>query len=138
MNVGKTNILTIQKEKYEYTIHQDGIRLKSNKEDQFIPNKEIFSIRFIKLYQFELYIYLFITFVGFSLWWVVGLIFTLYTFAQYAANLRVVLLTDRGQMIFKFGNADIKNIFLEELKKTKPEAFSIKKWFRFRKERKED
>jgi len=127
-------ILYIQKEKYRYELFNEGIRLKNKKEDQFIPISNIFSIRKIKLYKWELITYSLVTLIAFTFYWIIGVIFVVYTFAQYIANLRVVLLTEKGQIILKFNSDDEKEKFAKDLRKIYPEGFKMKKWFQFRKE----
>lgn len=127
--------LKVNKEDYSFEVFEDGIRLQNNETDKFIPNKDIFSIRYISLFKIEFYIYCCLSLLAFTFWWILGIILSLYTFAQFYANKRVVLLTTKGQIICSFSDELDKNIFLQDLKKNYPEAFKIKKWFQFRKEK---
>lgn len=128
------NKLKVNKEEYSFEIFEDGLRLYNNNSDKFIPNKDIFSIRYISLFKIEFYIYCFLSLLAFTFWWGLGIILSLYTFAQYYANKRVVLLTTKGQIICAFNDDLVKVGFVNEFKKNYPEAFKIKKWFQFRKE----
>lgn len=127
--------LYIGEEEYSFEIHETGIRVLNNEEDKFIPNKDIFSLRYISLFKIEFYLYCFVSVIAFGFWWVIGLIMSLYTFAQFIANKKVVLLTTLGQIVFTFNDEFDKKYFLNEFKKTCPESFRIKKWFQFRKEK---
>ncbi len=127
--------LYIGKEEYSFEILETGIRILNKDEDKFIPNKEIFSLRYISLFKIEFYAYCFVSVLAFGFWWVLGIIMSLYTLAQFFANKRVVLLTTLGQVVFKFNDEVDKKYFLNELKKYYPDAFRIKKWFQFRKEK---
>ena len=126
--------LKVNKEEYSFEIFEDGIRLQNSTDDKFIPNKDIFSIRYISLFKVEFYVYCTISLLAFTFWWVLGLILSLYTYAQYFANNRVVLLTTKGQIVCSFSDEVDKNSFVQDLKKNYPEAFKMKKWFQFRKE----
>lgn len=133
MSQGK---LKIEKEEYDFEVLSNGIRIFNKNIDKFIPNNEIFSLRYISLFKFEFYSYVAIAMASFGLWWVIGLILSLYTFGQYWANKRVVLLTNKGQIVLFFNNDLNKNIFIKNYKNINPNAFKIKKWFQFRKEEK--
>lgn len=126
--------LRVNKEEYSFEIFEDGIRLQNSTDDKFVPNKDIFSIRYISLFKAEFYVYCTISLLAFTFWWVLGLILSLYTSAQYFANNRVVLLTTKGQIVCSFSDEVDKNSFVQGLKKNYPEAFKMKKWFQFRKE----
>ena len=126
--------LKVNKEEYSFEIYEDGIRLQNNEDDKFIPNKDIFSVRYISLFKVEFYVYCSVSLLAFTFWWVLGLIMSLYTFAQYYANKRIVLLTTKGQIICSFENDLDKMVFIKDLKANYPEAFKFKKWFQFRKE----
>ena len=130
------NILKIQNELFKYKIDKENLYLNNSKEEFIIPLDDIYSIRKIHLFKIEFYLYIFLTIFAFKLWWVLGVVFTIYTYVQYQANIRVLLITSKGQMIFKFDDSDKKEIFLDKIKKYKPDAFSMKKWFKFGKRKK--
>lgn len=133
MSQGK---LKIENEEYDFEIITNGIRIFNKTIDKFIPNNEIFSLRYISLFKIEFYSYIGISIASFGLWWLIGLILSLYTFGQYWANKRIVLLTNKGQIVLVFGSDLDKSIFVKNYKNTNPNAFKIKKWFQFRKEEK--
>lgn len=128
------NKLSISGDEFDFELYKDGLRLKDNKFDNFIPNGDIFSIRSIKLFKIEFYIYIGLSLLAFTFWWILGIIISIYTFAQWWASKKVVLLTNKGQVTLTFNDDNIKSNFLKELKNIHPNAFSIKKWFKFRKE----
>lgn len=126
------NILKINKQDCKYEIIEDGIKIKIDNEEKFIPNQEIFSIRYIRLFKWEIGMYFIISILAFGLWFVLGGIFLLYTLAQMFFNYRVMLLTSKGQIPLKFETFNEKDDFIYTLKKTNPSIFSKKRWFRLK------
>lgn len=126
------NILKINKQDCKYEIIEEGIKIKIDNEEKFIPNQEIFSIRYIRLFKWEMVMYFIISILAFGLWFVLGGIFLLYTLAQIYFNYRVMLLTSKGQIPLKFETFNEKDDFIYTLKKTNPSIFSKKRWFQFR------
>lgn len=126
------NILKINKQDCKYEIIEEGIKIKIDNEEKFIPNQEIFSIRYIRLFKWEMVMYFIISILAFGLWFVLGGIFLLYTLAQMFFNYRVMLLTSKGQIPLKFETFNDKDDFIYTLKKTNPSIFSKKRWFQFR------
>ena len=125
-------ILKINKQDCKYEIIEDGIKIKIDNEEKFIPNQEIFSIRYIRLFKWEIGMYFIISILAFGLWFVLGGIFLLYTLAQMFFNYRVMLLTSKGQIPLKFETFNEKDDFIYTLKKTNPDIFSKKRWFQFK------
>ncbi len=125
-------ILKINKQDCKYEIIEEGIKIKIDNEEKFIPNQEIFSIRYIRLFKWEMVMYFIISFLAFGLWFVLGGIFLLYTLAQMFFNYRIMLLTSKGQIPLKFETFNEKDDFIYTLKKTNPSIFSKKRWFQFR------
>ena len=125
-------ILKINKQDCKYEIIEDGIKIKIDNEEKFIPNQEIFSIRYIRLFKWEMIMYFIISILAFGLWFVLGGIFLLYTLAQIYFNYRVMLLTSKGQIPLKFETFNEKDDFIYTLKKTNPDIFSKKRWFQFK------
>ena len=126
------NILKINKQNCKYEIIEEGIKIKIDNEEKFIPNQEIFSIRYIRLFKWEMVMYFIISILAFGLWFVLGGIFLLYTLAQIYFNYRVMLLTSKGQIPLKFETFNEKDDFIYTLKKTNPDIFSKKRWFQFK------
>lgn len=126
------NILKINKQDCKYEIIEEGIKIKIDNEEKFIPNQEIFSIRYIRLFKWEMVMYFIISILAFGLWFVLGGIFLLYTLAQMFFNYRVMLLTSKGQIPLKFETFNEKDDFIYTLKKTNPDIFSKKRWFRLK------
>ncbi len=126
------NILKINKQDCKYEIIEEGIKIKIDNEEKFIPNQEIFSIRYIRLFKWEIGMYFIISILAFGLWFVLGGIFLLYTLAQMFFNYRVMLLTSKGQIPLKFETFNEKDDFIYTLKKTNPSIFSKKRWFQFK------
>ncbi len=126
------NILKINKQDCKYEIIEEGIKIEIDNEEKFIPNQEIFSIRYIRLFKWEMVMYFIISFLAFGLWFVLGGIFLLYTLAQMFFNYRVMLLTSKGQIPLKFETFNEKDDFIYTLKKTNPSIFSKKRWFQFK------
>lgn len=126
------NIVKINKQKCKYEIIKEGIKIEIDNEEKFIPNQEIFSIRYIRLFKWEMVMYFIISILAFGLWFVLGGIFLLYTLAQIYFNYRVMLLTSKGQIPLKFETFNEKDDFIYTLKKTNPSIFSKKRWFQFR------
>ena len=106
--------------------------INSVNEEKFIPNQEIFSIRYIRLFKWEIGLYFIVSILAFGLWFVLGGIFLLYTLAQIYFNYRVMLLTSKGQIPLKFETFNEKDDFIYTLKKTNPSIFSKKRWFQFK------
>ena len=125
-------ILKINKQDCKYEIIEEGIKIKIDNEEKFIPNQEIFSIRYIRLFKWEMVMYFIISILAFGLWFVLGGIFLLYTLAQIYFNYRVMLLTSKGQIPLKFETFNEKDDFIYTLKKTNPDIFSKKRWFQFK------
>ena len=125
-------ILKINKQDCKYEISDEGIKIKIDNEEKFIPNQEIFSIRYIRLFKWEMVMYFIISILAFGLWFVLGGIFLLYTLAQIYFNYRVMLLTSKGQIPLKFETFNEKDDFIYTLKKTNPDIFSKKRWFRLK------
>ena len=96
------NILKINKQNCKYEIIEEGIKIKIDNEEKFIPNQEIFSIRYIRLFKWEMVMYFIISILAFGLWFVLGGIFLLYTLAQIYFNYRVMLITSFNNCIFMF------------------------------------
>ena len=126
------NILKINKQVCKYEIIEEGIKIEIDNEEKFIPNQEIFSIRYIRLFKWEMVMYFIISILAFGLWFVLGGIFLLYTLAQIYFNYRVMLLTSKGQIPLKFETFNEKDDFIYTLKKTNPDIFSKKRWFQFK------
>ncbi len=126
------NILKINKQDCKYEIIEEGIKIEIDNEEKFIPNQEIFSIRYIRLFKWEMVMYFIISILAFGLWFVLGGIFLLYTLAQIYFNYRVMLLTSKGQIPLKFETFNEKDDFIYTLKKTNPSIFSKKRWFQFK------
>ena len=126
------NIVKINKQKCKYEIIEDGIKIEIDNEEKFIPNQEIFSIRYIRLYKWEIGLYFLVSILAFGLWFVLGGIFLLYTLAQMYFNYRVMLLTSKGQIPMSFETFNDKDDFIYTLKKTNPSIFSKKRWFQFK------
>lgn len=125
-------ILKINKQDCKYEIIEEGIKIEIDNEEKFIPNQEIFSIRYIRLFKWEMVMYFIISILAFGLWFVLGGIFLLYTLAQMFFNYRVMLLTSKGQIPLKFETYNEKDDFIYTLKKTNPSIFSKKRWFQFK------
>ncbi len=125
-------ILKINKQDCKYEIIEEGIKIKIDNEEKFIPNQEIFSIRYIRLFKWEIGLYFLVSILAFGLWFVLGGIFLLYTLAQMYFNYRVMLLTSKGQIPLKFETFNEKDDFIYTLKKTNPDIFSKKRWFRLK------
>lgn len=132
MSKGK---LYLDKNELNFEILKEGIRLKDKSDDRLIPNNDVFSIRYITLYKWEMLIYILVSAISFGLWWVLGLILSSYTAIQIIMNYRVILLTSKGQFVFKFKSMDEKETFIKSLKKTNAEIFKISKWFNFNKDK---
>lgn len=123
------NIVKINKQDCKYEIIEEGIKIEIDNEEKFIPNQEIFSIRYIRLFKIEIGLYFLVSILAFGLWFVLGSIFLLYTLAQIYFNYRVMLLTSKGQIPLKFQSFNDKDDFIYTLKKTNPNIFSKKRWF---------
>ncbi len=126
------NIVKINKQDCKYEIIEEGIKIEIDNEEKFIPNQEIFSIRYIRLFKIEIGLYFLVSILAFGLWFVLGSIFLLYTLAQIYFNYRVMLLTSKGQIPLKFQSFNDKDDFIYTLKKTNPDIFSKKRWFQFK------
>lgn len=130
----KSGIFYIQKEKFKYELYEEGIRIRNRDEDKLISYSELFSIRYINPWKWEMILNIIVSILAFSFWWVLGIVLSLYTFGQYWASKRAILLTNKGQITIQFDAINDKKQFISGLKKLYPEAFKIKKWFQFRKE----
>ena len=125
-NIGKVQINKVE---FEYEIFKEGIRFKDKELDNFINHHDVFSIRYISLWRFEMLIYIIVSIVSFGLWWVLGMILSTYTLVQILFSYRVLLMTSKGQILLKFNSIDDKDEFIRVMKNNNPDIFKISRRF---------